>query len=92
MPRHGAIKGLLGSIPTAIRGLRTGKMRSLRKLIPGVHHKLPGDAQEHVRRIYAHTEDHQIELNLYIKGEGGDEEVPEAAIEPEPDQSPGLGS
>ena len=92
MPRHGAIKGLLGSIPTAIRGLRTGKMRSLRKLIPGVHHKLPGDAQEHVRRIYAHTEDHQIELNLYIKGEGGDEEAPEADVEPEPDQSPGLGS
>ena len=92
MPRHGAIKGLLGSIPTAIRGLRTGKMRSLPKLIPGVHEKLPGDAQEHVKRIYAHTEDHQIELNLYIKGEGGDEEVPEAAIEPEPDQSPGLGS
>ena len=38
----GAIKGLLGSIPTAIRGIRTGKMRSLPKLIPGVHPKLPG--------------------------------------------------
>ena len=55
----GAIKGLVGSIPTAIRGLRTGKMRSLPKLIPGVHPKLPGDAQEHVKRIYAHAEEHR---------------------------------
>jgi succinate dehydrogenase / fumarate reductase iron-sulfur subunit len=85
MPKHGAIKGLLGSIPTAIRGIRTGKMRSLPKLIPGVHHKLPGDAQSHVKRIYAHTEDHAIELNLYIRGEEADQEAPEAEIEPEPD-------
>jgi succinate dehydrogenase / fumarate reductase iron-sulfur subunit len=94
MPKHGAIKGLLESIPTAIRGLRTGKMRSLPKLIPGVHPKLPGDAQNHVKRIYAHTEEHGIELNLYIRGEEADqdESVPEAvavaeqAIEPEPDE------
>ncbi len=78
MPRHGAIKGMLGSIPTAIRGLRSGKMRSLPKLIPGVHPKLPGDAQEHVKRIYEHAEEHRTELNLYITGE---EEV-----EPEPDE------
>ena len=76
MPRHGAIKGLLESIPTAIRGLRTGKMRSLPKLIPGVHAKLPGDAQNHVERIYAHTEDHKVELNLYIRGEEGEEAGP----------------
>ncbi len=49
-------------------------MRSLPKLIPGVHHKLPGDAQNHVKRIYAHAEDHQVELNLYIRGEEGDED------------------
>src|SRR6476646_9913706 len=49
MPSSGAIKGLLGSVPTAIRGLRTGKMRSLAKLVPGVHPKLPDDAQEHVK-------------------------------------------
>ena len=45
MPRKSAIKGLLGSIPTAIRGLRSGKMRSLPKLIPGIHPKLPDGAQ-----------------------------------------------
>src|SRR5262245_45568653 len=53
MPKHGAVKGLVESIPTAIRGVKAGKMRSLPKLIPGVHHKLPGDAQAHVKRIYA---------------------------------------
>ncbi len=72
MPKTSAIKGLLDSIPTAIRGIRTGKMRSLPKLIPGVHHKLPGDAQDHVKRIYEHAEEHSEELNLYIKGEEGD--------------------
>ncbi|MFL5905980.1 MAG: succinate dehydrogenase/fumarate reductase iron-sulfur subunit [Solirubrobacterales bacterium] len=82
-PPRGAIKGLIESIPTAIRGIRTGKMRSLPKLIPGVHHKLPGDAQDHVKRIYAHTEGHQIELNLYIRGEEGEEAEPG---EPEPDE------
>ncbi|HEV7562221.1 MAG TPA: succinate dehydrogenase/fumarate reductase iron-sulfur subunit, partial [Solirubrobacterales bacterium] len=39
-PSKRAIKEMLGSIPTAIRGIKTGKMRSLPKLIPGVHHKL----------------------------------------------------
>jgi succinate dehydrogenase / fumarate reductase, iron-sulfur subunit len=85
MPKHGAVKGLVESLPTAIRGVKTGKMRSLPKLIPGVHPKLPGDAQDHVKRIYAHAEDHQIELNLYIRGEEADQEAPEAEIEPEPD-------
>ena len=83
MPKHGAIKGLLVSLPTAVRGIRTGKMRSLPKLIPGVHQKLPGDAQNHVKRIYAHAEDHQVELNLYIRGEEGDEAE---AGDPEPDE------
>ena len=76
MPSPGAIKGLIGSIPTAIRGIKTGKMRSLPKLIPGVHPKLPGDAQSHVKRIYAHAEDHEVELNLYIKGEEADGDEP----------------
>ena len=79
MPTSGAIKGLLGSLPTAIRGLRTGKMRSLPKLIPGVHHKLPGDAQQHVKRTYEHAEEHREELNLYITGE--------EEIEPEADEA-----
>jgi succinate dehydrogenase / fumarate reductase iron-sulfur subunit len=74
-PRPSAIKGLLESIPTAIRGIKSGKMRSLPKLIPGIHPKLPGDSQKHVKKIYAHAEEHKIELNLYIKGEEGDEDA-----------------
>jgi succinate dehydrogenase / fumarate reductase iron-sulfur subunit len=93
-PSGGAIKGLLGSLPTAIRGIRTGKMRSLSKLIPGVHAKLPDGAQDHVKRLYSHAEEHGEELNLYITGEeeleeeGAREEVPtpEAQVEPEPDE------
>src|ERR671922_61644 len=54
--------------------LRTAKMRSLRKLIPGVHEKLPGAAQDEVKAIYDHAEEHQTELNLYIKGEGDEED------------------
>ena len=81
-PSMGAITGLIGSIPTAVRGLRTGKMRSLRKLIPGLHTKLPGDAQDHVKRLYAHAEEHGEELNLYITGE--EEVVPEPHEAPDP--------
>jgi succinate dehydrogenase / fumarate reductase, iron-sulfur subunit len=93
-PPRGALKALLQSIPTAIRGIRSGKMRSVPKLIPGIHEKLPGDAQDHVQKIYAHAEEHKIELNLYIKGEEADEDapveeseaVPVGAVEPEPDE------
>src|SRR5215207_1385497 len=85
-PSGGAIKGLIGSLPTALRGIRTGKMRSLSKLIPGVHPKLPSDAQESVKGIYAHAEEHREELNLYIRGEEPDEQAPEEAVEPEPDE------
>jgi ssDNA-binding replication factor A large subunit len=52
-------------------------MRSLPKLIPGVHPKLPGDAQAHVKRAYAHAEEHRIDLNLYIVGEGEEEPEPD---------------
>ena len=94
IPKPSAIKGLLGSIPTAVRGIRSGKMRSLPKLIPGVHHKLPGDSQEHVKRIYGHAEEHRTELNLYITGEEDelaepDEDKaspPEASREPKENQ------
>jgi succinate dehydrogenase / fumarate reductase, iron-sulfur subunit len=87
IPRAGALKGLVGSIPTAIRGLRTGKMRSLPKLIPGVHHKLPDDAQGHVKRLYSHAEEHRTQLNLYITGEEEIEPEPgEEEIEPEADE------
>ena len=59
-------------------------MRSLPKLIPGIHAKLPGDSQDHVKKIYAHAEEHKIELNLYIKGEEGDEDAPVAEEEAVP--------
>jgi succinate dehydrogenase / fumarate reductase iron-sulfur subunit len=83
-PTKGAIKGLLGSIPTALRAVKTGKGR--KKLIPGLHHKLPGNAQGEVQEIYKHAEEHREEFNLYIKGEEGDEK---AAVEEglEPPQS-----
>jgi succinate dehydrogenase iron-sulfur subunit len=74
-PTKGAIKGLLGSIPTGLRALRSGKVRSLGQMIPGVHHKLPGGAQDEVKGIYKHAEEHGEELNLYIKGEEGEEEL-----------------
>jgi succinate dehydrogenase / fumarate reductase, iron-sulfur subunit len=85
-PPRGAIKGLIESIPTALRGIKTGKMRSLPKLIPGIHAKLPDGAQDEVEQIYEHAEKHHQELNLYIKGEEPDEEAPEADVEPEPDE------
>jgi succinate dehydrogenase / fumarate reductase iron-sulfur subunit len=78
-PSKKAIKEMLGSLPTALRGIRTGKMRSLSKLIPGVHPKLPDGAQDEVKAIYEHSEEHREEFNLYIKGE--DE------VEPEPDET-----
>ena len=84
LPRISAIKGLVESVPTAVRGIRTGKMRSLAKLIPGVHTKLPGDAQDHVKRIYEHAEEDRLELNLYITGT--DDETAADDIAPEPDE------
>jgi succinate dehydrogenase / fumarate reductase, iron-sulfur subunit len=87
IPRPGAIKGLIESLPTALRGIKTGKMRSLPKLIPGVHPKLPDGAQDEVEEIYEHAEQHHTELNLYIKGEEPDEEAPGAEVEPEPDEA-----
>lgn len=73
-PSMGAIKGMLGSLPTAVRGIKTGKMRSLPKLIPGVHPKLPDGAQDEVKHIYKTAEESRIQLNLYIKGEAGEED------------------
>jgi succinate dehydrogenase / fumarate reductase, iron-sulfur subunit len=92
-PKPAGIKALVESLPTAIRGIRTGKMRSLPKLIPGVHPKLPGDAQKHVKSAYAHAEEHREELNLYITGEeealeeAAPTPEPESAVEPEPDEA-----
>jgi succinate dehydrogenase / fumarate reductase iron-sulfur subunit len=77
-PSKKAIKELLGSLPTVLRAIRSGKARSLSKLIPGVHPKLPGGAQDEVVGIYRHAEEHREEFNLYIRGE--------EELEPEPDE------
>ena len=78
-PTKGAIEGLGKSLPTALRAIRSGKARSLAKLIPGIHPKLPGGAQDEVKAIYRHAEEHQEEFNIYIRGEED--------VEPEPDQT-----
>jgi hypothetical protein len=84
--KPGGIKELIISLPTVLRAIKTGKARSLSKLIPGIHPKLPDGAQDEVKAIYKHTEEHREEFNLYIKGEEGDEK---AAVEEglEPPQS-----
>jgi succinate dehydrogenase iron-sulfur subunit len=77
-PSKGAIEGLGKSLPTVLRAIRSGKARSLSKLIPGVHPKLPGNAQDEVKAIYKHAEEHREEFNIYIHGEDD--------VEPEPDE------
>jgi succinate dehydrogenase / fumarate reductase iron-sulfur subunit len=77
-PSKAAIKELLGSIPTVLRAIKTGKGRSLSKLVPGIHPKLPDGAQDEVQAIYKHAEEHREEFNIYIKGEDD--------VEPEPDE------
>jgi succinate dehydrogenase / fumarate reductase, iron-sulfur subunit len=67
-----AVKQLLANLPTAVRGLKSGKVSPQKALL---HPKLPD--QKEVRRIFKEIESHdeRIELNLYIVGEsGGDEE------------------
>ena len=72
-PRPAAIKSLIESIPTALRGIKTGKMRSLSKLIPGIHPKLPDGAQDKVEEIYERAEESRWQLNLYITGTDEDD-------------------
>jgi succinate dehydrogenase / fumarate reductase iron-sulfur subunit len=72
------IKELIVSLPTVLRAIKTGKARSLSKLIPGIHPKLPDGAQDEVKAIYAHAEEHREEFNIYITGEED--------VEPEPDE------
>jgi succinate dehydrogenase / fumarate reductase iron-sulfur subunit len=67
-----AVKQLVENLPTALRGLKSGKV-SARKAL--VHPKLPD--QNQVRRIVKEIESHdeRLELNLYIVGElAGEEE------------------
>ena len=66
-----AVKQLIQSLPTAVGGLKSGKVSPVKALW---HHKLPG--QENVKRIFEEIEskDERVELNLYIVGESGGEE------------------
>jgi succinate dehydrogenase iron-sulfur subunit len=77
-PSKAAIKGLVESLPTVLRAIKTGKARSPSKVIPGIHPKLPGGAQDEVKAIYKHAEQHREEFNIYIRGEED--------VEPEPDE------
>jgi succinate dehydrogenase / fumarate reductase iron-sulfur subunit len=70
-PSKRGIKETIKSLPTILRPLRKRKVK-LRQAIPGTHHKLPGDAMDDVKAVYAHAEEHNEEFNLYIKGEEGE--------------------
>ena len=70
-PSKRSIRETIKSLPTILRPLRKRKVK-LRQAIPGTHHKLPGDAMNDVKAIYAHAEEHNEEFNLYIKGDEGE--------------------
>jgi succinate dehydrogenase / fumarate reductase, iron-sulfur subunit len=61
-----AVRQLMENLPTAVRGLRSGKVTPRKAL---THPKLPD--QDKVRRIFKEieTKDERLELNLYIVGE-----------------------
>src|SRR3954468_13230987 len=63
-----AVKQLLANLPTAVRGLKSGKVSPKKALW---HEKLPD--QNQVKRIHKEIEsmDERLELNLYIVGEEG---------------------
>src|SRR5215213_6120587 len=66
-----AAQQLTRELPTAFRGLRSGKVTPKKALL---HPKLPD--QKNVRKIFHEIESHdeRIELNLYIVGELGEDE------------------
>ncbi|HEX2231750.1 MAG TPA: succinate dehydrogenase iron-sulfur subunit [Thermoleophilaceae bacterium] len=66
-----AVRQLMESLPTALRGLKSGKVTPKKAL---THPKLPD--QDQVRRIFKEIEskDDRIELNLYIVGEEAEDE------------------
>jgi succinate dehydrogenase / fumarate reductase, iron-sulfur subunit len=67
----GAVKQLVADLPTAIRGLKAGKVTPKKVLL---HPKLPD--QNQVKRIYKEIEskDERLELNMYIIGEAPEED------------------
>jgi succinate dehydrogenase / fumarate reductase iron-sulfur subunit len=66
---------LLKALPTGLRGFARGKIAPKTALF---HEKIPG--VENVQRIYDHAEEHRTELNLYIVGEGGEQDEKEPAM------------
>ncbi|HEX5526233.1 MAG TPA: succinate dehydrogenase/fumarate reductase iron-sulfur subunit [Solirubrobacterales bacterium] len=77
-PSKRGIKETIKSLPTILRPLRKRKVK-LRQAIPGLHHSLPKDSMNDVRSIYEHAEEHNEELNLYIRGEEGEDAQPDGA-------------
>jgi succinate dehydrogenase / fumarate reductase iron-sulfur subunit len=77
-PSKRGLTETIKSLPTILRPLRKRKVK-LRQAIPGTHHSLPKDAMSDVKSIYAHAEEHSEELNLYIRGEEGDDAQPDGA-------------
>lgn len=77
-PSKRGIRETIKSLPTILRPLRKRKVK-LRQAIPGLHHSLPKDSMNDVKAIYEHAEEHGEELNLYIRGEEGDDAQPDGA-------------
>jgi succinate dehydrogenase / fumarate reductase iron-sulfur subunit len=75
-PSKRGLTETIKSLPTILRPLRKRKVK-LRQAIPGLHHSLPNDSMNEVKAIYAHAEEHNEELNLYIRGEEGDDAQPD---------------
>ncbi len=67
----GAVKQLVEALPTALRGLKSGKVAPKKLLF---HPKLPD--QSNVKKIYKQIEsqDERLELNLYIVGDNSSDE------------------
>jgi succinate dehydrogenase / fumarate reductase iron-sulfur subunit len=67
-----AVKTLISDLPTAIRGLRAGKITPKKALL---HPKLPDQGQ--VKRIYKEIEskDERLEINMYIIGDNAEDEM-----------------
>ena len=77
-PSKRGLTETIKSLPTILRALKVRKVGP-KKAIPGTHHKLPGGAMDDVKAIYAHAEEHSEELNLYIRGEEGEDAQPDGA-------------
>jgi succinate dehydrogenase / fumarate reductase iron-sulfur subunit len=75
-PSKRGITETIKSLPTIMRPLLKRKVK-LRQAIPGLHHGLPKAEMNDVRSIYEHAEEHNEELNLYIRGEEGDDAQPD---------------